>query len=144
MPPPTEPHMHRNVGSIEDKLVRIVEDRRVTVCRAVGKRDGNAGLDGLAVDDCLLGHGPGEASVRTEQPHKLLDSGRDQTEIFPQEFLELLVFGEVVADAAEHQRWCHHPHNETLSDTPSVCGQLSSTPPHSVPNKSALHKMNLL
>jgi hypothetical protein len=38
--------------------------------------------------------------------------------------LELLVLGEVVADAAEHQGWRHHPHDQTLSNTPPVYRQL--------------------
>ncbi len=93
MSPPAKAHVHGNVWPIQNKLVRVVENGRISVGSAVGDRDGNARLDCLSVHHDLLGDRSREASVWAEQPHKLFDGCRYQTWVLPQLLLKFLVLG---------------------------------------------------
>ncbi len=93
MSPPAKAHVHGNIWPIQDKLVRIVENGGITVCGAVGERDGNAGLDRLSVHHDLLGDRSREASVWAEQSYELFDGCRYVARVLPQLLLKFLVLG---------------------------------------------------
>ncbi len=93
MSPPTKAHVHCDVWSIQNKLVGIVENCGITVCSAVGERDGNARLDCLSVHHDLLGDRSREASVWAKQSYKLFDGCRYLARVLPQLLLKFLVLG---------------------------------------------------
>ena len=93
MSPPAKAHVHGNIWPIQDELVRIVENGGITVCGAVGERDGNAGLDRLSVHHDLLGDRSREASVWAEQSYELFDGCRYVARVLPQLLLKFLVLG---------------------------------------------------
>jgi len=87
MPPPSEAHVHRNVGSMQHKLVGILKNGGIAVGSAICDRNGHAGRDRFAVELDLLGHGSRKPAIRAEQPNKLLYRGGDQTRIISQPLL---------------------------------------------------------
>lgn len=133
----------------------IGKDGRIAIGSTVGHRDGNTGLQSLTVDDNVVpGHGPSEATIWAEEPHKLLHSCRNQTEVVPEMLLEILVLGQVIADSAEHKRGRDHADYQALSNASTVVGNIVSsihckyTTPCAADNDGwnhgSSHKMHLL
>lgn len=82
--------------------MRIFKNLWISIGSAVRHRDGYARLDGLAVDNHFFGGCAGKAAIWTEESDKLFHGGWYEAGILSELLLDVLVFGEVVADSTEH------------------------------------------
>ena len=95
-------HVHGDIRPIQNKPVRVFKYLWISVRCAISHGYWNPRLDGMSMDDRVVGHGPGKTSIWTEQPDKLLNGRGDKTQVVSQLLLQIWILGEVVAYPAEH------------------------------------------
>lgn len=120
MPPPSETKMGRNIRSVENKLVRVIEHRWVSVCCGVRHRDGLPGRNYPVVKTYFAAGSPTEPSIGDIESDELLNRSGDQGGISPEVCLQLFILREVVAHGSEDEGRGHYANDEGLAKGSAV------------------------